>query len=149
MLARMLMNDSPLAQLTRGFDPRFERQVEHRLNQLFSGQAARSAVMPALNAWQDAAAVHIEAELPGYALENIEILSNQDAVTIRGTREIPTPEGASALRAERVSGSFERTITLPVPIQVDAVVATLRDGVLHITMPLSAEVKARRIAIQS
>lgn len=142
MLARMLMNDSPLAQMSREMDRVFGREFARPF-----GRLAAPAGLPALNAWQDEAALHVEAELPGFRLEDIEILAHDETLTIRGTREITTPEGATALRIERVTGSFERTITLPVPVDVEHVGATLRDGVLHITLPLTPALKPRRIAI--
>lgn len=142
MLARMLMNDAPFARLSREMD-----RVLARPFPSVAGPTPGTGV-PALNAWQDDSALHIEAELPGYALENVEILAQDQSLTLRGSREIVTPEGAAVLRAERVAGAFERTLELPVPISVDAVQATLRDGVLHITLPLAEQVRPRRVTIQ-
>ncbi len=140
MLARMILNDSPFAQMTREMDRLFARPAF---------VPARPERLPALNAWQDEGTLHVEAELPGYRLDDIEILAHDDSLTLRGSRQIQTPEGASVLRAERASQSFERTIALPMPINVEAVGASLRDGVLHITLPLTPEVKPRRVTIQS
>lgn len=142
MLARMLINESPFAQMTREMDRMFARPVQS------AGRRPLPAVTPAVNAWQDDNALHVEAELPGYRLEDVEILAHDDTLTLRGSRELSVPEGATLLRGERASGAFERTLTLPVPINVEAVAATLRDGVLHVTLPLTPEVKPRKIAIQ-
>lgn len=142
MLARMLINESPIAQMTREMDRMFARPM------FVPARGARPAGVPAINAWQDDNALHVEAELPGYRMEDVDILAEDDTLTIRGTRQIATPEGATVLRGERASGSFERTLTLPVPINVEAVSASLRDGVLRVTLPVTPEVKPRKIAIQ-
>lgn len=144
MLARMLINDSPLAQISRQFD----RDLGHLFSRPGFG-VARPTGVPAINAWQDEGSVHVEAELPGYRLEDIEILAQDDALTLRGTREIAPPEGGTLLRGERASGSFERTMSLPVQVDVERVAATLRDGVLHVTLPLTPEVRPRRVAVQA
>lgn len=144
MLARVLMNESPFAQMTREMDRLFSRP----LPALGLGRSS-DAIAPAVNIWQDDTAIHAEAELPGYRMEDIEILAHEDSLTIRGTRQITIPQGAVPLRAERAAGAFERTIALPVPVDVNAVTATLRDGVLTISMPMTPEVKPRRIAIQA
>ncbi|MEZ6234815.1 MAG: Hsp20/alpha crystallin family protein [Phycisphaerales bacterium] len=157
MLARFL-HDSPLARVSR----EIARDMARDMNSVFdfpmaapafaarpfaSGPIAGAGV-PTLNVWRTDDALHAEAELPGYRMDDIEILATEDTLTLRGTRQITTPENASVLRAERAVGAFERTISLPVAIDMDRVGATLRDGVLHITLPLAAEVRPRRVSIQ-
>ena len=57
------------------------------------------------------------------------------------------PEQGKYYRQERPMGAFQRVITLNVPIDRDAVVASLADGVLRITLPKAEEMKPRKIAI--
>jgi HSP20 family protein len=140
----MLLNDSPLALMTREMDRVFDMARPFAATPAFRAQGAP---FPPLNAWQDENALHVEAELPGYRLEDVEITAQDETLTIRGQRRIETPEGATALRTERHSGAFERTITLPVTVDLDNVQASLRDGVLHVSLPLTPEVKPRRIQI--
>lgn len=153
MLARFL-HDSPLARVSREIARDMDRVFDFPMaaqafvaRPLASGPSADAGV-PALNMWRTDDALHAEAELPGYRMDDIEILATEDTLTLRGTRQITTPENASVLRAERAAGAFERTISLPVAIDIDRVGATLRDGVLRITLPLAAEVRPRRVSIQ-
>ena len=157
MLARFL-HDSPLVRVSR----EIARDMARDMNSVFdfpitapafaarpfAGGPFTGAGVPAINLWRTDDAFHAEAELPGYRMEDIEILTTEDSLTLRGTRQITTPENASVLRAERAAGAFERTVSLPVGIDVDRVGATLRDGVLRITLPLAAEVRPRRVSIQ-
>ena len=64
MLARMLLNDSPFAHITR--------QMAGEMDRFMSSYAAPGAA-PALNAWQSDEAITVEAELPGYRLEDISV----------------------------------------------------------------------------
>lgn len=148
MLARMLLNDSPLSQMTRQMADEMDRVFTHPGSAL-AGALGVGAPVPALNMWRDERTISLEAELPGYRLEDIEILAQDQTVTIRGHRSIALPEGATTLRCERRTGAFERTITLPVPFDVAGVSATLRDGVLSVTLPLPPEVQPRRVMIRA
>lgn len=78
------------------------------------------------------------AELPGLRREQIEIHAEESRITIRGARassagrEIPCEHYH---RVERGHGRFSRTFALPEPIEVEAVAAELKHGVLTITIP--------------
>jgi HSP20 family protein len=100
--------------------------------------------------WQDEQNLYAEAELPGVSLDNLEILAQGDSLTISGSRPSSQNDGGRPLiRAERLSGAFERTLTLPVEIDADKVSATLRDGVLTITLPKAQAVLPRKIAVNA
>jgi HSP20 family protein len=48
---------------------------------------------------------------------------------------------------ERRSGSFQRAITLPVPVDSDKAQAQFEHGVLTLTLPKSEQAKPRQIKI--
>ncbi|HEU5422383.1 MAG TPA: Hsp20/alpha crystallin family protein [Nitrolancea sp.] len=50
---------------------------------------------------------------------------------------------------ERRFGRFQRTVTLPTPVQADQAKANFEHGVLTITLPKSQEARARSIPIQA
>ncbi len=104
---------------------------------------------PALNVWEDADTLFVEAELPGLRMEDLEILIQGDELTLRGTRRPVEETNASFLRRERPNGEFVRYVTLPFEVNADQVEATLRDGVLTIRMPKSERAKARKIQVRS
>ncbi len=73
----------------------------------------------------------ISAALPGVKPEDIEISATADGVTIKGEYKSESEQKeTSYLRRERRAGSFERSFTLPLPIEPDKVAATQADGVL-------------------
>jgi len=107
------------------------------------------AAYPALNTWQDGDNAWIEAELPGLAMEDLEVLVKGGEVTIAGERKLGEPQGANWHRRERSHGRFSRTLTLPWDVDADKVTATLRDGVLTVQLPKAERAKPRKVKVLS
>ena len=92
----------------------------------------------------------LTAELPGLSREEIEIHAEESRIIIRGARtagpgrDIPCEQFH---RVERGHGRFQRAFALPEPIDVEAITADLKDGVLTVTIPKSNERGVRRINV--
>lgn len=129
--------------------------VDRLLNEAFAGFATErhsafspTKPFPALNLWHDAAAFHVEAELPGFSMDDIEINLTGRELTLSATRRTDeTDKNGAFVRRERVSGSFARSILLPVAVDAEKVSAKLTNGVLTIVLPKAAEALPRRIAV--
>lgn len=105
---------------------------------------------PTLNAWQDNDCFFVEAEIPGLALEDLEItLPEPNMLRIEGHRKPAAEEGTAWLRRERAYGQFARQFRLPGPVDGDGVEATLRHGVLTVKLPKAPEIRPRKIAVRS
>jgi HSP20 family protein len=103
-----------------------------------------------MNVWTDTDSAVVTAELPGVSLEDIEITVEDDTLTLRGDRQRETPEEeATYHRRERRFGSFLRTFSLPFRVDSERVDATLRNGVLSISLPRAEEDKPRKITIRA
>jgi len=102
-----------------------------------------------LNLWEDDQNVYAETELPGVKMDDLEILVTGDELRIKGKREIDLPKDARVLRCERGSGSFERMTNLPSEIDVDKVEASMRDGVLTVTLPKVEARRPRKVAVKA
>jgi HSP20 family protein len=92
----------------------------------------------------------VKASLPGIKQEDIEVIYNKGALTIKGTTEQETEKKESQyhLRERRV-GSFSRTVTLPVAIKDDAINAEYKDGILTLRLPKSEQDSPKRIVIKA
>ena len=93
----------------------------------------------------------LTAELPGLSRDQVEIHAEDTRIVLRGSRgstnrgrDIPCEQYH---RVERGHGSFSRAFTLPEPIDVNAIAADLKDGVLTVRIPKSTDSRARRIAV--
>lgn len=88
--------------------------------------------------------VSIKAELPGMDENDIEVSLTNDALTIKGEKKEEKEEKhKDYYRMERSYGSFSRTISLPNGIDSQKADAVFKKGVLTITVPKTAEAKAK------
>jgi len=91
--------------------------------------------------------LEVRAEVPGFSEKELEISAEPRRVTISGKRETSTEEKkGKTLYSETGRDQILRVVDLPVAIDADKVSATLKNGVLELTMPKAA--KARSIRIQ-
>ena len=145
----MTLRFSPLNELRDEMD-RMRNQVEHFFGAARSRPSLDPSGFPALNAWEDADHFYVEAELPGLALEDLDIsLTDTDALTIKGQRKEPALQTGSWHRRERAFGAFERTLTLPGAVDAENVEASLKHGVLTIKLPKAPELKPRKIEVKA
>jgi len=127
----------------------FDRWFDEFASAAFATSPAVSCGAPALNAWMTDEAVFVEAELPGFSLDKVELTVVNRDLTIRGERdETASSANAKVLRRERPMGTFARTIRLPVPIEDEGLQATLKDGVLRVTLPRTQAARPRRIEVR-
>jgi HSP20 family protein len=91
----------------------------------------------------------LAAELPGVAPSELELSAGDDWIELRATRELAVPEGFELRRRERADYQFHRRFTLPKRIASDRVEATLRDGLLTVTLPKHASAGPRTIEVKA
>jgi len=93
----------------------------------------------------------LTAELPGLRRDQIELHAEDNRIVIRGARAAAGPHKPVSCeqyhRVERGHGSFSRAFALPEPINIDAISADMKDGVLTVTMPKATDRGTRRIAV--
>ena len=111
---------------------------------------AEATNFPPLNVWEDQGTVFVEAELPGFTMDRLEVTMIGNELTISGERpEMQLPEEGVYHRRERAAGRFTRTITLSVPINTDKVSAALTSGVLLVTLPKAEAARPRKIEVRA
>ncbi len=94
--------------------------------------------------------VRVTAELPGIDEKDVGVDLSDDILTIRGEKRVDEEEKARDYRiVERARGSFSRSLRLPFKVEPGQVQATVKDGILTITIPKPREVqeKTARIAV--
>ncbi len=111
-----------------------------------------SHYLPQLDISGDEKNYEVTLDVPGLSESDINIEVSGDVLTITGKKEEKNEvEDKQFYRIERSYGSFKRTLSLPDDVNVDEVSASLKDGILTLSMPRSAQQKkdARRISISS
>ena len=125
----------------------FQREM-NRLIDGYEGGAAMSR-FPTLNVWGNEENVVVTAELPGMNIEDLDIKSVNNQLTIKGERKEDKPaKNAVCHRSERGAGTFVRTVRLPFAIEGDQASAKYDKGVLTITLPRHENTKPKRIEIK-
>jgi HSP20 family protein len=128
--------------LLRSTDPfrEFDRLAQQAL-----GTTNRPAVMP-MDAWREGDAFVIEFDLPGVALEKIDLDVERNVLTVRAER-MPRNGDGEMLASERPRGVFSRQLVLGDNLDLDRIEAAYVAGVLRLTVPVAERAKPRRIEV--
>lgn len=93
-------------------------------------------------------AVTVEASLPGYKPEDVEITIENGTLNIQAHSESETREGeGESLVTEIRRGSVSRMVTLPAGLEPDKATASYEHGILKLRIPKAEAVKPRQIRI--
>jgi HSP20 family protein len=102
---------------------------------------------PMVNVFRKGDDFAIIAEVPGIKKSDLEVQVKGRTIRISGTKSVSYPEQASLHRRERLSGRFDRAVTLPIEIDADGVQAECRDGVLALLLPRAPRDKPKAIQV--
>lgn len=106
--------------------------------------------MPALEIYEKEDKYTVRLEAPGIKEEDINIAVLGDTLTIRGERKAESEvKDEDYHRCEFCYGNFSRTITLPMTVKVDKVVASYQNGILEISLPKAGEAKPKKIPVKA
>jgi HSP20 family protein len=105
------------------------------------------AAVPAVNFSETAEAYRVEAELPGLALDQVELLVEGNRATLRGERPAQSVAADAWRRRECWHGKFERTMEFPRPLDADKAAATLKNGVLTVILPKAGASQPKRVPV--
>jgi HSP20 family protein len=126
------------------------RALDEAFTSSVNGETARVWV-PAIDLIEKKDAYVVRAELPGVERSNIDITFEKNILTISGQKSALIEAKDEELRvfaAERVSGSFSRSLRMPEYIDGDKISADYKDGLLTITIPKAELAQPRKIELK-
>lgn len=129
---------------------RLQREIQQALDLSPSIRGFGRGGFPALNVGGTPQTVEVYAFAPGVDPASLQIDLERGMLTIAGERKsaLPEPGPQSTLHInERFAGSFRRVISLPDDADPDAVDASFKDGLVHISIQRRAAAQPRRITI--
>jgi len=95
-------------------------------------------------------AIDVTVELPGISKDDVEVDLDNNVLTIRGEKKEEKEEKEKERYLyERYYGSFQRSFSLPAPVDENDVSAEFRNGVLNIRLKKQAEARGRKIEIKA
>lgn len=133
--------ESPFEAMQREFDNLFNRFFNVRDSAVFAPYA--------VDIREDADHIYVEADLPGFNKDEVEITMENSTLTISAEHKAEQKEEKKGeyLLNERRYTRFLRSFTLPPTVDEQSVQASLKDGVLTITLNKREESKPRKIKV--
>ncbi len=142
----MLVHWTPFNDLAR---------LQAQMDRVFDGPRAQveEVFRPAVDIVEDAEKILITADLPGVTQSEVELNVDKDVLTLKGSRKVTRAAGENGnehyRRYERTAGAFERSFRIPPTVDVEKISASMKDGVLALSLPKKAEAQPRQIKINS
>jgi HSP20 family protein len=123
-------------------------QTENRpVREQTAPQPPRGYLHPAVNIVESKDGYLLEAEMPGVGKDGLEVLLEDNELTIVGKRQ-PGLDGAEPLYRESVDRDFRRSFTLDPAIDTTKITARIERGVLTLNLPKAEKVKPRKISVE-
>ena len=125
-----------------------QRALDARHDSDWMGESTASiGSYPPMNIFQKGDDFVAIVELPGVSKNDLQIEAKENTIRIFGNKAINYEKAASVHRRERLSGVFDRTLSIPIQINPDDIRAEYRDGVLSLFVPRAESEKPRTIKI--
>jgi len=110
-------------------------------------QAPRHVYTPPADVFETGSTIEVVADMPGVDESSLEITLERNVLTLDGTTAVSDPQGVTPTYSEYEAGNYHRAFTLSDEIARDDIKATMKNGVLHLSLPKAGPAKARRIEV--
>ena len=125
------------------------RRLDRVFDQLELDGARPVPQGPSFTVDDGGAALVVKADVPGMSEKDLSITLEKNVLTVRGERKVQAPEGYVTHRRERESLQFARSFALPFPVDAEKTSATVKDGVLTVTLTKTPAAQPRQIAVKA
>lgn len=110
----------------------------------------QAQVVPPVDIFEDDSGITVLADLPGVSREQLGVRVDGDSLVIEATANaIAVPQGMELVYSEAQFPSYRRQFTLSRELEPARIEATLKDGMLRLTIPKAEEAKPRRIEVRA
>ena len=104
---------------------------------------------PPVDIFEDAHGIMVVAEMPGVSKEGLNVQADRNSLLIEGNAVIDMAAGMEPVYADVQSTRYMRSFVLSSELEIDAIDANLKDGVLTIHIPKRAEYRPRKIEVRT
>ncbi|HVT90329.1 MAG TPA: Hsp20/alpha crystallin family protein [Tepidisphaeraceae bacterium] len=126
-----------------------QRDFDNLMRGFFNGRTNGSLANYAVDVREDADHIYVEAEMPGFKKEEVDITLENSTLTIsaeRRSEQKPENSGDYLLNERRYT-RYLRSFALPPTVDEKTVQANLKEGVLTITLNKSEASKPRKVQV--
>lgn len=145
---RTMMRWDPIEELRS-----MQHEMERVFDRLFRTEAENVRTMPwmpSVESYTKDNHLIFKAELPGVDPKDLDVSITDHELVIKGERKAEkSGKEEHYIYREINYGSFERHFVLPEGVKTDELKAKFSNGILEITVPAPAIVKARKIEIEA
>lgn len=113
----------------------------------FCNWGVRNSNYPAVNVYEDSKAFYLEASLPGYTTEDVNINIDKHVLHISSEKTTVKDERKYIVR-ERGNVRFDRAFSLPEGINEEAIEAEFKNGILTVTLPKLPAREPKKITVK-
>ena len=128
----------------RTYDPMWG--FDRLFNDVFSTWSESGRKFPPVDIYETDKAYVVEMEVTGYGEGDIAMHVDKHVLTVSSEGKAKE-EGVEYIHKEMATPSFKRSFSLPENVDEAAIEASVRDGVLTVTMPKRADAQPRRIEV--
>ena len=116
----------------------------------FGDWGITSSRVPPVDITEKDDAYILEAELPGYKQEDVNVHVEKHVLRISSSKQTceEEKEGRRSLVKERCFQSFERAFTLPEDVTEEGIEGEFADGILKITLPKQEVEQPKKIEVK-
>jgi HSP20 family protein len=100
-----------------------------------------------MDAYRHGETFHVAIDLPGVSPSDIDLTAERNVLTVRANRVRTLPEDSEVVVSERPQGEVTRRLFLGDSLDADHIQARYENGVLHLTIPVAQQARARKIEI--
>jgi HSP20 family protein len=127
---------------------RYQRALDQQLDSdwLEDVTTGRGA-FPPINVFQQGSDFVAIIEMPDVSKDALDLEVRGNTIRISGKKTLEYGDNASMHRRERVAGTFDRTISLPVQLDPNRISAEYRNGMLTLSLPRAESDKPKAIKV--
>src|SRR3990172_4479354 len=105
-------------------------------------------VLRFMDAFEEDGMYALRFDPPGGDPDHVELMVENNVLTVTADRKLEDTEGANWLLRERPTGTHSRQVRLGERLDTGSVHASYDQGVLTVTLPIREEAKPHRVAIK-
>lgn len=104
---------------------------------------------PPTDVFETKDAMILAIDMPGADPGTLDVSLERRSLKVSATVAPSAPQGYALVYAEFRDGKYERTFTLPDPVDAERIDAVLKDGVLRLTLPKESPSPAKKITLRT
>lgn len=104
-------------------------------------------LVPKADVYETANEIVVTADLPGVDESSVDITVEKNVLSITGSVCCVNPPGYGLSHAEFAVGDYQRKFVLPNEIDRDGITASMKNGVLKLTLPKSLSAQVKKINV--